>query len=770
MLGVFKQKFKEISIGVKITLSYALLFFVFGGVGLFNLGSIIKIGQSFEELTVLVESSVAILSIDKKIADLQKSALAFSQTGSLSVFQKMEETFLNVTQDLAKVRALGNQKATRINLDEMQNVLDLYGANIRSLKDQHDYRERQIKEVLPQEIDQATTFFKSLMATQERQANQGAMLLASRMLQIWLEVQISATDFLNTRKFTAKHAAFNHIETLKVLASQYEKRLSIEDARNFSKQFQIVLDSFEVAFDQAVQANRIYLSLVNVLMAGQAQEVTLITEKLRHLTLTELQDIVFRNNSSLSRTKDLIVASIFLSMPILFLVALFFYFNISKALKSISGAFSALLKGKESIDVPGSERSDEIGQLANAANAYKDLTVRLVEAKRAAELSAKSKSEFLANMSHEIRTPMNGVLGMVALLRDTPLSEEQKHMLDTISSCGRGLLTILNDVLDFSKIDSNVIKLEVLPFDLHKSIDDLGFLFETEAAKKLIEFRYPRDKTQLPRIVKGDVTRLRQVLINLLSNAIKFTEKGFVELKVEAKKLNDGRHEIEFSVLDSGIGISKDAQTRLFSPFSQADSSITRRFGGTGLGLVISRKLVNLFGGEIALESEENVGSKFSIRIVMETSEKLNHGDHDFNQISNQVTSKLILLAEDNPVNADIASLMLRKLGHRVDVAHNGEEAVAMALKKCHYDLIFMDMQMPVMDGICATQKIKEDPAYATVPVIALTANVLEADQQLCIQAGMVEFLTKPLQVQSLKSILAKYHNSDEKEAIKHSA
>jgi len=424
-------------------------------------------------------------------------------------------------------------------------------------------------------------------------------------------------------------------------------------------------------------------------------------------------------------------------------------------------------------DITERKRAEEMLQQTN-----QDLEIAIEQSNelaRQARQANAAKSEFLANMSHEIRTPLNGVIGMTGLLLDMDLNSEQHESAQIAHISGEMLLSLINDILDLSKIEARKLELERLDFDLRSTLKDTADLLAIGAHEKGLElvcFVEP----EVPSFLRGDPGRLRQILVNLGGNAVKFTETGEIVIRVRLESEDERNVTIRFSVSDTGIGIPANRQDILFSPFTQVDGSITRKYGGTGLGLAISKHLTELMGGKICLKSEEGKGSTFWFTAVFEKRPAgSGSADEKFAKIEGEGAIERcaavptisengkrkirILVVEDNPVNQKVAQAMLRKMGLRADVVADGQEAIN-ALQMIPYDLVLMDCQMPEIDGFEATRCIRLEGSKALnpgIPIIAMTALSMQGDREKCIQAGMNDFIAKPVQQRELAEVIDRW-------------
>lgn len=743
------------SIAAKMTLALALVVITLSISYLVMDKRLEAIDTSVNNITDISNHAIGVLRINKDIVEMQRDISVFGASGSDAVFAKIEQNYQSIDQRLKAIDKKNNEVDDKIYIDAMSELVLRYGDNLSVLKKRYNIKTALIDTELPGIYLGAVAHLTGLL---QLTADLKDKLLITQNINIWHTLHHNAQLYLTKKDYSKRQQVIKALQSL----SSSELALQKQQNRLEDPTVQLAVD-YQQAFTKSVQANRNYLSLVNVVMAGDAIEFSALANTLREQSLSRLITIKETGSVSISKTEH--VLQLLGIGAILYIIglALFFHFHIAHAIKLLTKSFQSFLNGDLSAPIHDLTRKDEIGVLAGAANRFRALSKDFISAKKAAEHTSKVKSEFLANMSHEIRTPMNGILGMARQLGNTSLTDKQARMLEIIQSSGASLLVIINDILDLSKIDAAKVELENQSIDLHKMLEELKLLFSEQANAKQVQLfvSSPPDEENI--FFAGDETRIKQVLINLLGNAIKFTERGSVALSVNIQKEANNELILSFGVSDTGIGISHEHIETLFEAFSQADTSITRRFGGTGLGLAITSKLLALMDAPLKVESELGKGSLFYFELKTQRGDKQESRQHENTKLPApqeiDLSNLNVLVVEDNEINQIVIEALLKEFNITcINIAGDGEQAIAQC-EMCAFDIIFMDMQMPVLDGPQATLKIRTMPAFLTTPIIALTANVLGSDKQRCFESGMDDFIGKPINYECLRAVLLKWCN-----------
>ncbi|MFK3859811.1 ATP-binding protein [Pseudoalteromonas rhizosphaerae] len=744
------------SIAAKMTLALALVVITLSISYIVMDKRLEAIDTSVNNITDISSHAIGILRINKDIVEMQRDISVYGASGSDAVFAKIEQNYQSIDQRLKAIDKKNNEVDDKIYIDAMSELVLRYGDNLSVLKKRYNIKTALIDTELPRIYLGAVAHLTGLL---QLTADLKDKLLITQNINIWHTLHHNAQLYLTKKDYSKRQQVIKALQSL----SSSELALQKQQNRLEDPTVQLAVD-YQQAFTKSVQANRNYLSLVNVVMAGDAIEFSALANTLREQSLSRLITIKETGSVSISKTEH--VLQLLGIGAILYIIglALFFHFHIAHAIKLLTKSFQSFLNGDLSAPIHDLTRKDEIGVLAGAANRFRALSKDFISAKKAAEHTSKVKSEFLANMSHEIRTPMNGILGMARQLGNTSLTDKQARMLEIIQSSGASLLVIINDILDLSKIDAAKVELENQSIDLHKMLEELKLLFSEQANAKQVQLfvSSPPDEENI--FFAGDETRIKQVLINLLGNAIKFTERGSVALSVNIQKEANNELILSFGVSDTGIGISHEHIETLFEAFSQADTSITRRFGGTGLGLAITSKLLALMDAPLKVESELGKGSLFYFELKTQRGDKQESRQHENTKLPApqeiDLSNLNVLVVEDNEINQIVIEALLKEFNITcINIAGDGEQAIAQC-EMCAFDIIFMDMQMPVLDGPQATLKIRMMPAFLTTPIIALTANVLGSDKQRCFESGMDDFIAKPINYECLRAVLLKWYNS----------
>jgi PAS domain S-box-containing protein len=607
-------------------------------------------------------------------------------------------------------------------------------------KKYHRLLERQLKKYLPgyPEVPAEWEALLSAVSNSYDHSDNDRLLMETAMRESSDEL-MSKKEAVNQMLARQSHV----LETLKEAASTlFPDRPSLEneDLLQLADVVQEEIGKRQIAETRKAQSDQRLLDIIESLNLGMARydlegRLTQVEPRFAEIFERKEDEMIGLRSSDFSVRHDLETGS-----PIEFYLT-------SKVFESPYRKSSGELTWMLCTTAP---LFDEAGRVEGGVivvfdiSARKKLEQEMIEARKAAEAGLELRKTILANVSHELRTPVNAIVGMSALLASTSLNDQQREYLKTMRFSSDGLLVLIDDLLDVSRIEAGKVELEQLEFSMQENFSELTKSLRLRAEEKGLLFEWNLDERIAPRLL-GDVHRLNQIITNLIGNAIKFTPQGKVRLEITQVGESNEMQGIRFSVIDTGIGIAAERQTAVFQAFAQEDNSTTRKYGGTGLGLSISKRIVEMMGGELKLTSEKNAGTTFSFEVQLKKSAE---GSVVVKEFKPNLEGSRILLVEDNKVNQFLANALLKSWNAQVDISEDGLDALDR-MRNVNYDLVLMDLQMPIMDGFEATEQIRNE-LNSKVPIIGLSANALNGERERSLEKGMNEYVSKPFQPEVL--------------------
>jgi PAS domain S-box-containing protein len=607
-------------------------------------------------------------------------------------------------------------------------------------KKYHRLLERQLKKYLPgyPEVSAEWEALLSAVSNSYDHSDNDRLLMETAMRESSDEL-MSKKEAVNQMLARQSHV----LETLKEAASTlFPDRPSLEneDLLQLADVVQEEIGKRQIAETRKAQSDQRLLDIIESLNLGMARydlegRLTQVEPRFAEIFERKEDEMIGLRSSDFSVGHDLETGS-----PIEFYLT-------SKVFESPYRKSSGELTWMLCTTAP---LFDEAGRVEGGVivvfdiSARKKLEQEMIEARKAAEAGLELRKTILANVSHELRTPVNAIVGMSALLASTSLNDQQREYLKTMRFSSDGLLVLIDDLLDVSRIEAGKVELEQLEFSMQENFSELTKSLRLRAEEKGLLFEWNLDERIAPRLL-GDVHRLNQIITNLIGNAIKFTPQGKVRLEITQVGESNEMQGIRFSVIDTGIGIAAERQTAVFQAFAQEDNSTTRKYGGTGLGLSISKRIVEMMGGELKLTSEKNAGTTFSFEVQLKKSAE---GSVVVKEFKPNLEGSRILLVEDNKVNQFLANALLKSWNAQVDISEDGLDALDR-MRNVNYDLVLMDLQMPIMDGFEATEQIRNE-LNSKVPIIGLSANALNGERERSLEKGMNEYVSKPFQPEVL--------------------